>query len=303
MIILKAIGGFFVKIWRWIKETAWVQPLLIVGAIFAIIFSIPQITKWANSASQTTAGEFYKKYRQSLDKEVLITGDDKIDQMKKSGTDADKLMVSLYNNTTLAYDGNNGDATKYASLDATAYGEKFFVFIASADCSGCTSLEKGAKELRDNWKELYTPNDGAEFKCYSIMTDQTSTNDDDFTDPYDNAFRRMLANIPEFFNDTQAYLETVPYYFNETPTEKNYENYGKPSILDKAFVTPVTLLVDYSKEAQTAKRAGVSEILFGGLDSKSNDQDKAAYLMQMWNHLESGTTEAYVNPFSSSYNH
>ena len=37
MIILKAIGAFFVKIWRWIKDTAWVQPLLIVGAIFAAL--------------------------------------------------------------------------------------------------------------------------------------------------------------------------------------------------------------------------------------------------------------------------
>jgi hypothetical protein len=49
MKVLKAIGDFFVRIWRWIKETAWVQPLLIVGAIFAIIFSIPYFTKWISS--------------------------------------------------------------------------------------------------------------------------------------------------------------------------------------------------------------------------------------------------------------
>ena len=43
MKILKAIGAFFARIWRWIKETAWVQPLLIVGAIFAIIFAFEPV--------------------------------------------------------------------------------------------------------------------------------------------------------------------------------------------------------------------------------------------------------------------
>ena len=41
MKILKVIATPFVALWRWIKETAWVQPLLIVGCIFAVIFSIP----------------------------------------------------------------------------------------------------------------------------------------------------------------------------------------------------------------------------------------------------------------------
>ena len=39
MAILRAIGRFFAKIGRWIRDTAWVQPLLIVGAIFGLIFS------------------------------------------------------------------------------------------------------------------------------------------------------------------------------------------------------------------------------------------------------------------------
>ena len=49
MVVLRAIGGFFARIGRWIKETAWIQPLLIVGAIFAVIFSIPHIIKGVSS--------------------------------------------------------------------------------------------------------------------------------------------------------------------------------------------------------------------------------------------------------------
>ena len=48
MKVLKILATPFIAIWRWIKETAWVQPLLIVGLIFGIIFSIPSITSWVN---------------------------------------------------------------------------------------------------------------------------------------------------------------------------------------------------------------------------------------------------------------
>jgi thiol-disulfide isomerase/thioredoxin len=299
MAILKAIGAFFVKIWRWIKETAWVQPLLIVGAIFAIIFSIPSITTWAKSISGDAEGAFYKKYQVSLEGEKRIQSD------KASNSKADQLMTSLYDNTTFAYSGNNeaDSATAkadYAKIDTAAYGEKFFVMFVGSDCSGCKTLEPGFKELRDNWKDIYEPSDGGSFNCYTIFVDESSSNDDSYTDPFDSAFRRMLENYMAFFNDTEAYLETVPYYVHEQPTADNYKYYGEPSIMDKKFVTPATLLVDYSATAQEQKRAGVSEILFGGLDSLSSSQAKAAYLMQMWNHCDTGDA-GYDNTFCSNY--
>ena len=46
MNIIKSISAMITKFWRWITETAWVQPLLIVGGIFAVIFSIPKFTTW-----------------------------------------------------------------------------------------------------------------------------------------------------------------------------------------------------------------------------------------------------------------
>ena len=49
MKVLRAIGRFFARIGRWIRDTAWIQPLLIVGGIFGIIFSIPYITNWVKS--------------------------------------------------------------------------------------------------------------------------------------------------------------------------------------------------------------------------------------------------------------
>ena len=46
MKVLKILATPFIAIWRWIKETAWVQPLLIVGLIFGIMLgdALPHIS-------------------------------------------------------------------------------------------------------------------------------------------------------------------------------------------------------------------------------------------------------------------
>lgn len=54
---MNSVGNFFVKIGlgikkgffgliNWIKNTAWIQPLLIVGVIFGVILSIKPVTEW-----------------------------------------------------------------------------------------------------------------------------------------------------------------------------------------------------------------------------------------------------------------
>ncbi len=63
----KAIGRFFKGIWDWIKSTAWVQPLLIVVIVFAVIFSFSSsspLMKWIKGLSNTdTTGEFYDQHK------------------------------------------------------------------------------------------------------------------------------------------------------------------------------------------------------------------------------------------------
>lgn len=59
--VLNAIGGFFKKIGRWIKETAWIQPVLIVGAIFGLIMSIKPVAKFIGDLTNVQAeSNFYK---------------------------------------------------------------------------------------------------------------------------------------------------------------------------------------------------------------------------------------------------
>ena len=79
MVVLRAIGSFFAKIGRWIRDTAWVQPLLIVGGIFAIIFSIPYITKWVKTWGDSTSA--YQKYynKTSLSLKNVDEGESEVD--------------------------------------------------------------------------------------------------------------------------------------------------------------------------------------------------------------------------------
>ncbi|MDD3938419.1 MAG: hypothetical protein PHU55_01520, partial [Bacilli bacterium] len=108
MNILKAIGAFFVRIGRWIKDTAWVQPLLIVGAIFAVIFSIPSITSWIEGLAEDarSSEKYYQKFQRSL--------------AGGETSEADKLIADI----------QDGDAK-------SSIGEKFFLVFVSEDCSAC----------------------------------------------------------------------------------------------------------------------------------------------------------------------
>ena len=113
MVVLRAIGRFFARIGRWIKDTAWIQPLLIVGGIFAIIFSIPYLTKWVKSwFNEESASE---KYFSS--KKLSLKNADK-DQGK---SEADDLFRYL---DAYSKDEQTADQEK-------KFGKKFFIIKIS----------------------------------------------------------------------------------------------------------------------------------------------------------------------------
>jgi hypothetical protein len=287
MIILKAIGAFFVKIWRWIKETAWVQPLLIVGAIFAIIFSIPHITDWVNSWGFGSTGAFFSSQKQTLEGEktsrTLGQKDDVI-------TVADTITNDIYANTQYAYN------SEFDKINTEKYGKKFFLIYTANDCDACNKAENAFKYLSDKWGNTYVPTDNGELKFYTLFTDETSSNDGDYTNTGidTKAFYRYLDRHSDFFNITSSVLQEAPYKTNASIEDKNYKYYEQPDTTN--FVTPTILLVDYSKEAQDEKRAGVSEVLFG--ITGTTETEKADVLLNMWNHIDKDTQ----NIFSKVYN-
>lgn len=110
--IFSVIGGFFARIWRWIKETAWVQPLLIVSLIFGIILLIQPISQG------------------------ITTLADKISKRER-----------LYeNNKVTLYDGKAYDLI-YDEDAKFEKDDKYFLMFVQKECSACYSAYEGFETL------------------------------------------------------------------------------------------------------------------------------------------------------------
>ena len=283
MFILRAIGRFFAKIGRWIRDTAWVQPLLIVGGIFAIIFSIPSITKWVQSwfKSGDAAISFYSK---TLSKKKLSNGD-----QEGVGSDAEKLLTFI-----LDEDKADNDPG-YAK-----YGEKFFVIFVQKECDVCKSVVDGWKSAKSNWgknKEFVTYADGSaaknsDFKAYTIFVDTLNKDDK-------NIFLKLYNKFYEDAFQKLASLET-PYSGEGKYTY--LANLGDAETGESNFTTPTTFLFDmsFAKKADTEELGyridggklasyGVTEILTEipdkeGTGSSGTSIAKARTIWDCWNH-------------------
>ncbi|MGM9873457.1 MAG: hypothetical protein ACI31G_00860 [Bacilli bacterium] len=266
MVVLRAIGNFFVRIGRWIRDTAWVQPLLIVGGIFAIVFSIPYITRWVQSwyASGAEDVTYYNKFKLSLDG---------CDEQKSK---ADQLLQYLedYSNDT-----QTEEQTK-------KYGEKFFVAFVQEDCASCEANYYGFEYLQKNWnKSGYEIDDGNKFGLFTIFLD--SENDDG-----DNLFQKYFYDTHSFvFEESAQSAEESYYYVNQNGSSGSYASELRNLEDSDSFASPTVFLVDLTDDSTSyTNKYGVSEVFFAyegtakGGASTSTSQAKAQTLCDAWNH-------------------
>ncbi len=308
MAILKSIGAFFVRIWRWIKETAWVQPLLIVGAIFAVIFSIPYITTWVQGWTGSTQYSFYQARLQTLEGQM-------IDPTPGQETEADKFANVLEANERVIRQAV-ADGT-YSSLTTedfdTSYGEKFFFVVWQEDCSACETAEDALRYLDEHWGEynLRPAISGETFLMHTIDASQESSNDDDDaflemgTAP--SAFNRWTLQHVDLFQQlsTDWDWQNSAYKVNESIGDDNYLKFfietsdsADPTEALGSFPVPSIVLVDYTDEAVARNLAGIREVIFSVTGDTT--QNQAALLMNMWNHTE---TPTMTNPFTNYRNY
>ena len=207
MKILKAIGAFFVRIGRWIKDTAWVQPLLIVGAIFAVIFSIPAITQWIEGLAEDAASseKYYQKYQRSLE--------------GGETSEADKLIADI----------QDGDAKN-------SIGQKFFVVFVDQECSACAEAKKGFEALEKKWTGSLAPNsDDLPYKLVSIFKDEETEQ----TTSRESAFSQFLDRNGDFFTEAALIGKNSYYHLNGNSSESDLEvlnpSMPKPSLLQPFF--------------------------------------------------------------------
>lgn len=253
MKVLKAIGNFFARIWRWIKETAWVQPLLIVSLIFGIILLIQPISQGVTALAD------------------LITNNEKYYNDNK---------VSLVNGKAekLIYD----EEARFKDDD------KYFLVFLQSDCSNCKDAYPAFKTLLEN--KDFAPEEGKgdyviktifvdeQIKSYDLTDSLSEINKIFFSDynmEYDiypeefrSAIKKAAENADhEYGNNAWSTNET---HFKEI--EDGGENCEDPDLW-----TPLILLMN--KESDNEFNI---QDAFIGIDG--NDKfDKARVLFDCWN--------------------
>ena len=269
MIILSAIGRFFKKIWDWIKQTAWIQPLLIVGLIFGIIFSIPAIVNAVKNGKteKNKYSAYYHHYKLSLDGEA--------------NSEADRFTTKLAN----IMKSGSGEAEYKAFKDefGSKCGDKFFVTFVSETCDQCKEA-KGGFEIFDerfnnkNYSKYASKvNKNEKFNMVTIFTDDENKD----TTTKVTAFSKYLDRHQDFFEDAASGIYETPYFLNGKISESALEGFETAD--ETNFYSPTILLVELGKTAKDNKQtAGVTELMFG-LDG-SDKFKKAETLLDCWNH-------------------
>lgn len=206
-IILAAIGEFFARIWRWIVETAWIQPLLIVGTIFGVIFSIPSISSWISETSETSGQyKFYNKHK-------LKTTD----------------LLKYYE------DDDFSDI-----LDETGRG--LLVFIEK-DCSECIAQEAAFKKFYKTTYENKSFKTGKpSIHFVYVDYDKDDVEDDEYAKAYWDLINNQTLDdlIHEYLADTYNPNLDIEYSdsdwsdgegINDTPTIVSYNENGINKVL------------------------------------------------------------------------
>ena len=255
---MKPIGLFFGKIfgglWNWIKETAWVQPLLIVGSIFAIIFSIPTITEWVNGIAESinSPESYYRNFQKTLEGE--------------EDSDAQKLIDSMMDNDD-------------------EFGEKFMVAFVQVTCQFCKEAQPAFKELVENTSRYYgtqesdsisevTKDQFGTFKFYTIFIDETYDFPEDTTT---TPFERFLQRNSAFLEKTAEVARNSPFKVNNQLSDAQIDILESGE--SNAISTPTVIMYDLS---DNSPEEGISELLISV--PGANFYDKAVTLSDAWMH-------------------
>lgn len=270
MKILRAIGAFFARIGRWIKDTAWVQPLLIVGGIFAIIFSIKPISDaFSNMFKGGVASEdYYNAFRLSLE------------NAEKGESEADKLFSAI------------------EKMEGDNYPSKFYVAFVSKNCANCDACYPGFKTFQENFNQgAFKINDGYVgdgFKLYTIFCDERNSKDelliDDFLKNHADYFEQLFGVVNEnidsesydYYNNTTdkaTFKANVASFYNCINADEEEDNVSLP--------TPTTLLIDRT-DAGMANMIykSCTEVFFNfTIDASGDDAfSKGYFLRDSWNY-------------------
>lgn len=266
--VLLAIAKPFVALWNWIKETAWVQPLLIVGCIFAIIFSIPYIVSGIQSLiSDDDAFEYLEDNMLSM--EDTYKGESEADEFLEQYLDVANEWTDIY----------TGESTSTTAIDSfkKKYGEKMFFVLASSDCDACSNISEALEYLEDYADDLDL---NGEYEFYCIITDE-EMDEDEQEDYYDEigAFVQLYNRWPGYFEDIYIAAQRNNYYNNLSDPASFRDSLANLMDPDDLEV-PVVTVIDLSEE--NTSRYITTQVFFS-IDGETS-RTRAIQLADAWNY-------------------
>lgn len=259
MKILRPIGAFFAKIGRWIANTAWVQPLLIVGGIFAVIFSIPYIKSAIEKASEGDASEEYEYY-------------------EDHALDFDKGEVEDMLNYL---EHGSHDEIK------SKFGEKFFLSFVKEDCANCKECVPGFEYIEDKDKKDVTIEG---FKLYTILVDKMDEDEEEYlAKPIMREHNDLFNNLATAYAENDDYVIYKNLPDQRSGMQKKIETLPEATNKDgEGIDTPITFMYDFTSKDRFNYNK-ITAIFFNYVDfidssSEVNGFTKAKMLADCWNY-------------------
>lgn len=266
MKILRAIGHFFAKIGRWIASTAWVQPLLIVGGIFAIIFSIPYIKRGIEGLVNKSTDNDYAWYEAHA---LTLTEDGQ----------ADRLLGYLEN-----YSAENSKKIK------DEFGDKFLLSFIKQNCTNCKDAVAGYGNAIANG---YVQG----FKFYTILVDKMDDAGKEYlAKPIYAKHTGLFEELVEYYGECDD--TDYPLYRNLLTKSKSSivtnmktksSKLDAASTSDEGLDTPLTFLVDLEKyDIGYYGTNGITQLFYNYIDfdlsDNTNEATKGMVVRDIWNY-------------------
>lgn len=258
MKFLKIIATPFVALWRWIKETAWVQPLLIVGCIFAIIFSIPYISQGIQNLTNGSDDElaYYKSHLLSMNGAYKGANDNEAEKFLLEIKDLEDSWTALINEETS--ETEKKEAKEDVDSFKNRYGEKFFFVLGKSDCEACTNISDALEYLEGHQGEYNVSN----YRLYSIIADEDlSDSDDEYK--IKSAFEMIRDRQAEAFDTIIQSATYGIYRENIEGSTASYDQKLETYLKDaSAFEVPLVCMFDLTTEALEKNAYAISQVFF-----------------------------------------
>ena len=272
MFVLKAIGRFFAKIGRWIRDTAWVQPLLIVGGIFAIIFSIPKIVEVVDKMNEESNAA------QTFFENKMISSQGEKDKLSE-GSALDKFF-SVIENKDNTY--TNADAAFAGVKDALKLNDnekRFFVVFVDQSAS-CDSIYTGLNYLKNNWNNQEFESLEGDFAYRTIYVDAVDKYDES-TKLFDDAYDRH--NFETFATD----LYSTQFAVNKNYDQAAGDHYDSLATSASGFSVGTIIYFNYEAKAyDNVQTYGLRSCFTSSDIAGATDYERAQNFAKAWSEAQ-----------------